>query len=196
MIQFTVIRIGIDLLGLNIDSSLSWNAHIKNVAGTASCKLGILFSAKRLFTPTQRFTLYKSQVRPCLEYCSHIWGGSSYSSLALLDKVQAKAVRFIDDDKLTSTLQTLQHRRLSSIASTSVAAPTSLLVLFLFPFPFNARRAWSSLTIPTWLLFLALVLLLMHPLFSLELLVFGISFLLPFSRYLTISLSSKPLSIG
>ena len=53
-------------------------------------------------------------MRPTLEYCSHIWGGASQSSLFLLDRIQVKAIRFIDDVSLTSRLQSLHHRRLVS----------------------------------------------------------------------------------
>ena len=41
----------------------------------------------------------------CLEYCSHIWGSSPYTSL--LDRVESKAIRVIGDPSLTSTLDPL-----------------------------------------------------------------------------------------
>ena len=45
----------------------------------------------------------------CLEYCSHIWGSSPYASL--LDRVESKAICFIGDPSLTSTLEPLFLRR-------------------------------------------------------------------------------------
>ena len=48
-------------------------------------------------------------IRPCLEYCSHIWGTSPYTSL--LDRVESKAIRLIGDLSLTSTLDPLSLRR-------------------------------------------------------------------------------------
>ena len=39
--------------------------------------------------------IYKSHVRSRMEYCCPIWMGASASSLALLDRVQAKAAKII-----------------------------------------------------------------------------------------------------
>ena len=57
-------------------------------------------------------SIYKSQIRPFLEYCSHVWGGAPKSTLCLLDKVQSKAVRLINNPNLTKSLQPLSHRGL------------------------------------------------------------------------------------
>ena len=106
-----------DILGVHIDANLNWSTHIKTIARSASRRLGILFRAKRLFSPIQRITLYKAQVRPILEYCSHVWSGAGPSAMALLDRVQSKAIRFIDNEHLSSSLQSLHHRRCVSALS-------------------------------------------------------------------------------
>ena len=64
------------------------------------------------FSPSQLLTIYKSQIRPSLEYCSHVWGGAPKSSLNLLDRVQSKAIRLINNPNLTNSLQSLSHRHL------------------------------------------------------------------------------------
>merc|ERR1711980_17473 len=51
-----------------------------------------------------------------MEYCSHVWGGSPFTRL--LDRVEAKAFRLIDDARLTSPLDSLSLRR--SVASLSI----------------------------------------------------------------------------
>ena len=56
--------------------------------------------------------MYKSQIRPSLEYCSHVRGGAPKSSLNRLDRVQSKAVRLINNPNLTNSLKSLSHRRL------------------------------------------------------------------------------------
>ena len=71
-----------------------------------------LSRARGFFCPSQLLTIYKSQIRPSLEYCSHVWGGAPRSSLHLLDKVQFKAIRLINNPSLTKSLQSLSHRRL------------------------------------------------------------------------------------
>ena len=56
--------------------------------------------------------MYKPQVRPSLEYCSHVGGGAPKSSLRLPDKAQSKTIRLINNPNLTNSLQSLSHRRL------------------------------------------------------------------------------------
>ena len=63
----------VNILGLQISSSLSWRDHIVQIAKSASKKLGVLFRCKQYFNAAQLFKLYTGFIRPCLEYCSHIW---------------------------------------------------------------------------------------------------------------------------
>ena len=107
----------VSMLGISISENLSWKNHIHNIARNASRRLGILFRSRQYFSSSQLLTLYKSQVRPVMEYCSHIWGGAPSSDLLLLDRIQKKAVRLIDDPNLTNSLPSLAHRRaVSSLA--------------------------------------------------------------------------------
>ena len=107
----------ISILGLQISSSLSFRDHIVQIAKSASKKLGVLFRCKQYFNSAQLFRLYTGFFRPCLEYCSHIWGSSSCTSL--LDRVESKAIRLIGDPSLTSTLDPLSCRRKVAFLSLS-----------------------------------------------------------------------------
>ena len=91
-----------NILGLQISSSLSWRDYIVQIAKSASKKLGVLFRCKQYFNAAQLFKLYTGFIRPCLEYCSHIWGSSPYTSL--LDRIESKAIRLIGDPSLTLCL--------------------------------------------------------------------------------------------
>nr|CAH7757461.1 unnamed protein product [Callosobruchus chinensis] len=55
--------------------------------------------------------LYKVQIRPRLECCSHIWGAAAPTTLAILDAVQRREIRLIGDPALMCHLQPLSHRR-------------------------------------------------------------------------------------
>ena len=106
----------INILGIQISSSLSWRDHIVQIAKSASKKLGVLFRCKQYFNFAQLLTLYTGSIRHCLEYCSHIWGSSPYTSL--LDRVESKAIHLTGDPSLTSTLDPLSLRR--KVASLSL----------------------------------------------------------------------------
>ena len=99
-------------LGLSLSSNLTWKTHIHSLAKHASQKLSFFTRARGSFSSSRLLTIYKSQVRPSLEYCPYIWGGARKSTLCLLDKVQSKAIRLINNPNLTKSLQPLSHRRL------------------------------------------------------------------------------------
>ena len=99
-------------LGLSTSSNLTWDPHINSIAKDASQKLGFLSRARGYFSPTQLLTIYKSQIHASLDYCSHIWGFAPKSSFHLLDRVQSRAIRLINNPGLTNSLQSLSHRRL------------------------------------------------------------------------------------
>ena len=77
----------------------------------------VLFRSRRYFTPSSLLTLYKAQIRPCLEYGSHLWRGASNHSLATLDAIQKRAIKLIGDPALTNSLDSLAHRRTISALS-------------------------------------------------------------------------------
>ena len=102
----------INQLGLSISSNLTWKRHINSIAKHASLKHGSLSRDRGNLSPSQLLTIYKSQIRPSLEYCSHVWGGAPESSLHLLDRVQSKAIHLINSPDVTNSLQSLSHHRI------------------------------------------------------------------------------------
>ena len=101
----------ISLLGVNLGSNMSWHNHVVAIAKAASQKLGTLFRTKKLYTSQQLLMLYKAQIRPSLEYCSHVWSSAPKHTLRLLDSIQKRAIRLIGDPELTANLESLEHRR-------------------------------------------------------------------------------------
>ena len=96
----------------SLSSNLTWKAHIHSLAKHASQKLGFVARARRFFSSSHLLSIYKSQIRPSLEYYSHVWGGTPKYTLCLFDNVQSKAIRLINNPNLTKSLQPLSHRRL------------------------------------------------------------------------------------
>nr|CAH7728313.1 unnamed protein product [Callosobruchus chinensis] len=54
----------------------------------------------------------QAQIRPNLQYCSHIWGAAAPTTLSII-----VAIRLIDDPALTFHLQALSHRHAVNIVS-------------------------------------------------------------------------------
>ena len=108
-----------NLLGLRFSSGLSWKNHITSLAVSASKKLGVLRRFSKYFSSHQLLALYRGQIRPCMEYASHVWGSSPDSPhTSLLDRVESKALRLINSPTLTSKLLPLSSRR--QVASLSL----------------------------------------------------------------------------
>ena len=71
----------------------------------------------KFLSPEVTLYLYKSTVRPCMEYCCHVWAGSHSCYLELLDKLQKQICRIVGPP-LAASLEPLGHRR--NVASLSL----------------------------------------------------------------------------
>ena len=75
------------LLGMSFSSKLDLGSNI-SIAKTASKKTGALACSMKFLSPEVALHLYKSTIRPCMEYCCHVWTGASSCCLELSDKLQ------------------------------------------------------------------------------------------------------------
>nr|CAH7764866.1 unnamed protein product [Callosobruchus chinensis] len=82
------------LLGVSITGNMIWHEQ-----------------AKEYFSPSNLLTLYKAQIRPSLENCSHIWEAAAPTTLFILDAVQRRAILLVGDPALTCHFQPLSHQR-------------------------------------------------------------------------------------
>ena len=76
------------MLGLTLSSKFDWGSYIISIAKTASMKIGALICSMKFLSPEVVLYLYKSTIRPCMEYCCHVWAGAPSCYLELLDKLQ------------------------------------------------------------------------------------------------------------
>ena len=60
------------MLGLTFCSKLDWGCYIISVGKTASKKIGALIRSMKIFSPEVALYIYKSTIRPCVEYCCHV----------------------------------------------------------------------------------------------------------------------------
>ena len=105
------------MLGLTFSSKLDWGSYIISIAKTASKKIGALIRSMKLLSPEVALYLYKSTIRPCMEYCCRVWAGAPSCYLDLLDKLQKRICRIVGPS-LAAFLEPLAHRR--NVASLSL----------------------------------------------------------------------------
>ena len=105
------------MLGLTFSSKLDWGSYIDSIAKTASKKIGALIRSMKFLSAEVALYLYKSTIRPCMEYCCHIWAGAPNCYLELLGKLQKQICRTVGPSHAVS-LEPLGHRR--NVASLSL----------------------------------------------------------------------------
>ena len=110
------------LLGLTIDSSLSFKAHIKSVCNKVNVKLSALRRVRKFIPSEVMVNIYKAFIfnLPHLEYCASVLAGLSSGLSNKLELTNQYAIRTLLNmaqstsysDLLTYVgLKTLEHRR-------------------------------------------------------------------------------------
>ena len=105
------------MLGLTFSSKLDWGSYIISIAKTASKKTGALIRSMVFLSLEVALYLYKSIIRPCMEYCCHVWAGAPSCYLELLDKLEKRICRTVGPS-LAASLEPLAHRQ--NVASLSL----------------------------------------------------------------------------
>ena len=83
-------------LGVHISSDLSWSVHTQQVCMKAKRMIGLLYRNFYKHIPgTMLLQLYKSLVRPHLEYAAAVWSPHLLSDKLRLEKVQKFALRMV-----------------------------------------------------------------------------------------------------
>ena len=80
------------ILGVTIDSKMTFEKHLRSVSRTASERLGILRKSWQVFH--DRLILgrcFRGFVLPVLEYCSAVWFSAVDTHLKLLERVVSAA---------------------------------------------------------------------------------------------------------
>ena len=131
------------MLGLTFSSNLDWGSYIISIAKTTSKKIEALIRSMKFLSPEVALYLYKCIIRPCMEYCFHVWAGAPTCYLELLDKLQ-KRIRSTVVPLLAASLEPLADRR--NVASLSHSCRyyfgrCSSELAQLVPLPFSRGRS-------------------------------------------------------
>ena len=136
-------KTSLKMLGLTFSSKLDWGSYIVSIAKTACKKIGTLIRSMKFLSPEVALYLCKSIIRPCMEYCCHIWDGAPSCYLESLDKLQKRICRTVGPS-LAASLEPLAHRR--NVASLSLFyryyfGRCSSELAQLVPLPYSRRRS-------------------------------------------------------
>jgi len=128
------------LLGVYLDSTLTWTTHIDYITKKATKRLYFLKILKRAgLSPDHLLHYYTAVIRPVLEYCCCVWHHNISNKLALqLENIQKRAMKIIFEHTrgmpyssalYCANLPSLQHRRDQQARKffNSILAPDSCL---------------------------------------------------------------------
>ena len=94
-------------LGVVVDNKLNFRQHVSSKVSTANRNLGIIFKTFIYLSQEIFLSLYKSMVRPHLEYASVIWF-VLYKKITL-ENIQRRATRLVPAFKGLSYPERLKH---------------------------------------------------------------------------------------
>ena len=96
-------------LGVLITADLMWSAHIQTIVQKARRKLGYIYQTFYKDCSTEvLLNLYKSLIRPMLEYCCLVWDPSSKTLIELLESTQKLAAKICLGDWKSSYTHLLE----------------------------------------------------------------------------------------
>ena len=155
-----------NLLGIDIDSALTWDAHIEKLCKKLSMRIGVLRKLRPL-TPLNILKLvYNAIFLSVIDYCCTVWGNTSKSNLQRIYKLQKRAGRVILGVDITfpsrCLLTTLHWLPIDFRINYFIAVQTFKILHGLAPdylnqfsyvsemYPFNTRSASNAnLYVPT-----------------------------------------------
>ena len=85
------------VLGVYIDSHLTWNEHIDILRRKLLQRISILGRARKYLPIKYRLLLYNACIKPLFTYCCTVWSNCSQTNLDELFKLQRRCARLILD---------------------------------------------------------------------------------------------------
>ena len=93
-------------LGVIIDQILTFREHITSKINIANRNLGIIFRTFTYIDQEMFLDLYKSLVRPHLEYATPVWASLYKKDKIIIENIQRRAI------KLVSTCKNLPYKQI------------------------------------------------------------------------------------
>ena len=83
------------ILGVQIEENLLWNSHFQYISKKIASNLWLLSQIKSFLSVDDKLLFYNAYIRPHIEYCSVIWGNSTYLNIKKMTKLQRRACKLI-----------------------------------------------------------------------------------------------------
>ena len=85
-----------EYLGMILDNKLCMNEHIDNMWKKGNTKVGILSKIRRFISQNTAINIYKTMIRPHLDYIDFVVDSGTSDRIQKLDRLQGKVIRRIE----------------------------------------------------------------------------------------------------
>ena len=111
----------VKMLGVTIDNTLSWEAHISGVVKKCNSVLFCIYKIRHHLTPDTRKLLIETHVFPYILYCITVWGGAASCHLNRVQKIINFAARIVSGarryDSISAVVESLGWRRMRDLVT-------------------------------------------------------------------------------
>ena len=115
------------LLGITLDTNMSYEVHVEELAKNVSKRLGLLKHISPYLKQHQRETFYTGVIKPTLMYGSVVWDNCNIECHQRLLKLQKRAARIIlDADKRTPSIELFNKLNWLPLSKQSLIKRTSI----------------------------------------------------------------------
>ena len=139
----------VKLLGVNIDSNLTFNDHVSSICAKTGRKLTALRRLVTLLNLDQRRILMKSLIESQFNYCPLVWMFHNRTLNSKIDKLQERALRIVYQDNVSSFEELLKkdnsarvHQRNLKTLALKYTKLKTIYHLKLFRIYFHRKRKY------------------------------------------------------
>ena len=104
----------IDLLGINLDSRLSFKKHTSHICEKVNNQIRVIGRFRKLLSGSIKVRLYKAFLQPIFQYCSIVWHFCGARNSDKLELVNKQALRLVLGD--TSSSYSVLLRKLNMVS--------------------------------------------------------------------------------
>lgn len=103
-------------LGIVLDSSLSFSNHVDTVVSKAQRLSGLVYRTFRCRRPEVLMPVYKSLIRPLVEYATPLWNPHSVRNVAAVERIQRRFTKRISGMSDRSYEDRIRHLKLPTLS--------------------------------------------------------------------------------
>ena len=121
-------------LGVHIDETLKWHAHVKVITKKISAGLAVLKSIRPFILFDTGMSMYNALVMPCFNYCSTVWENIGIGLADKILKLQNRAARILTfRGTLKCALDELGWERLETSRLNNLLSACTRCIIIIFP---------------------------------------------------------------